>query len=862
MTYFKDGYNGEDLFILRNSKTFHFNEFFIIPSGYLLVFQFKVNNIYLWGHYENISLDNEGHLRAHPFTHSTEKQLSCFEMVVIVYDESGAQVETYYITVNIHVSISNAWLTPNPITLRSNINNVAYSLYVRFDDGMIYDASLYPDLVWGADTGTPSFITIDSVSGRINADSSHIDYPTTFPFDYPNCVKVTFPTYLNYTSQPSGTIKILSSSTTVTLYSGDVSRINTNMNVLILGDGFLDTQSSIFTKYAGQVVDAFNSNIFKPWNLFSDKINYWFCSINSAEEGGALMDMHIKLHTATDTKYVSYGTFINICDKCIFKNLTTLPFTSTTMTNIRAMVYYLSPSLDYTIDNTIGYPSPPSSSPPLHALPSNSEKVSGLISNFGLPGKGDFGKTMSVRTAEWDAICNNTQVYNSIGTLVLSDFIFKLWMLLYDRIIYSKPDTAFGTYRKNTPPDMNVDKGKFINKIQFNKFIHGLASGSIPIGSYFFDSDGIPLIKDGNNVLTAVRMQNTVLYGIHTEDKPKGYNVFFNIHGQDIVDSDGITSTSGIIFPSLTTLPVDVAYERRATAVHEFSHNYVDDEYFEGTAKTYTPAVDADLRLNLQGESSLIASGIINGNKIKWAWPRIKKIGINTSGLAYEILPITYKFTMGDVAPANIALVDPVFAPLENIILRKKKLSDTTEYPQFKILSIDFATGEYIVQYLGATPISLADYGPGSLVIGPHWNTDGITYPDLVFSDIKTRMGRDVMATIDSGKNEPQQPKSISIPGYSDPVQNLRIPADKGRIIGLWAGGRREYDQRVYHASGFCIMRGTSTNFLSDIGDVDSAQGASGNYFCPVCRYILVDNIDPLKHPSIDKNYENIYPKY
>jgi hypothetical protein len=30
--------------------------------------------------------------------------------------------------------------------------------------------------------------------------------------------------------------------------------------------------------------------------------------------------------------------------------------------------------------------------------------------------------------------------------------------------------------------------------------------------------------------------------------------------------------------------------------------------------------------------------------------------------------------------------------------------------------------------------------------------------------------------------------------------------------------------------------------------------------FCPVCRYTLVDAIDPTKHPDIEREYAPIFP--
>jgi hypothetical protein len=38
---------------------------------------------------------------------------------------------------------------------------------------------------------------------------------------------------------------------------------------------------------------------------------------------------------------------------------------------------------------------------------------------------------------------------------------------------------------------------------------------------------------------------------------------------------------------------------------------------------------------------------------------------------------------------------------------------------------------------------------------------------------------------------------------------------------------------------------------------VDSAEVI---LFCPVCRYVLVDLIDPTKHGRLDREYAKIYP--
>jgi len=49
----------------------------------------------------------------------------------------------------------------------------------------------------------------------------------------------------------------------------------------------------------------------------------------------------------------------------------------------------------------------------------------------------------------------------------------------------------------------------------------------------------------------------------------------------------------------------------------------------------------------------------------------------------------------------------------------------------------------------------------------------------------------------------------------------------------------------ILHPTGHCMMRNS---------------GDDSERFCPVCRYALVDRIDPDQHWWIDRDYEKQYP--
>jgi hypothetical protein len=74
-------------------------------------------------------------------------------------------------------------------------------------------------------------------------------------------------------------------------------------------------------------------------------------------------------------------------------------------------------------------------------------------------------------------------------------------------------------------------------------------------------------------------------------------------------------------------------------------------------------------------------------------------------------------------------------------------------------------------------------------------------------------------------------------------------PRYKAQIVGLYDGGVRFFCG-VYHPSGACIMR-----------KLEVPSGATTYLFCPVCRYLLVDRIDPSKHGVIDADYSKRYPQ-
>jgi hypothetical protein len=82
------------------------------------------------------------------------------------------------------------------------------------------------------------------------------------------------------------------------------------------------------------------------------------------------------------------------------------------------------------------------------------------------------------------------------------------------------------------------------------------------------------------------------------------------------------------------------------------------------------------------------------------------------------------------------------------------------------------------------------------------------------------------------------QTPNVTLPDPEIPVPEHDLPG----LVGVYFGGR--YACGVLHPTGHCMMR-------------NSRDEAST--FCPVCCYVLVEQINPEKHWEIDREYEKKY---
>jgi hypothetical protein len=140
----------------------------------------------------------------------------------------------------------------------------------------------------------------------------------------------------------------------------------------------------------------------------------------------------------------------------------------------------------------------------------------------------------------------------------------------------------------------------------------------------------------------------------------------------------------------------------------------------------------------------------------------------------------------------------------------------------------------------------------GCIVYRPVPAPESVRDDDYPFAEMIAKNIKDHITERGCALNQDPDSDDICVPDENNVQQPIKLDVDlpicfshKTRIVGLFTGGKT-YHCGVYHPAGSCIMRNSNSN---------------GKEFCAVCRYLLVDIIDPSKHFSLDLDYEEYYPQ-
>jgi hypothetical protein len=207
------------------------------------------------------------------------------------------------------------------------------------------------------------------------------------------------------------------------------------------------------------------------------------------------------------------------------------------------------------------------------------------------------------------------------------------------------------------------------------------------------------------------------------------------------------------------------------------------------------------------------------------------------------------------------------FAVGKFVLLRTRDLlTAPTVSDRLKVMAVRPRINEVEVELLpGSAPLVPANFSPGSVLMAP--KRAAAVAPalgadlELVHGNIRARINakRNPLNAADGDPaNRVCVNGSVGTPtgatNFPGGVAGApRPPRFSSWIVGLFESGR-DYRCGVYHPTGICTMRSLT---FSDA----AAGGATAAYqFCPVCRYAMVDLIDPSKHGAIDQDYDPRFP--
>jgi hypothetical protein len=343
----------------------------------------------------------------------------------------------------------------------------------------------------------------------------------------------------------------------------------------------------------------------------------------------------------------------------------------------------------------------------------------------------------------------------------------------------------------------------------------------------------------------------------------------------------GLTEVAGSKQVNLVpfALPSTPSVDIISLVAHETSHAFgLGDEYGEYEDPLRIPATaEPDLRSwgNVMPASLLAKSAADPSldsaklDNIKWLWPRVDAAGVLAALPApHAVIPLAFDITLKPGHAA--AFKKPRPGDLTNIVrLRRRPLLDhPTPSGRMQVLGV---TGD-VVTVLPLLPLSITrtdwpvDSPVESILIRPVRGSPTLIDPDplgpdlplvapVILDRLKTSklplnltppaLGAPMPLCV-KDENEKQTPKNLPAAGRLRPGH----PRYPSQIVGLYDGGAL-YFCGVYHPSGVCLMR------------QQLVPGGKGRIYllCPVCRYVLVDRLDPTKHAVIDKQYAKRYPE-
>jgi hypothetical protein len=476
-----------------------------------------------------------------------------------------------------------------------------------------------------------------------------------------------------------------------------------------------------------------------------------------------------------------------------------------------------------------------------------------LIYAAGLPVPADSGVDLPAKQSQWVTVFPDEVGNRMVGNTT----VFDAWKALAGYRLANERDTAFGLAIGERPRARRLNAQRVASwnprrttRAHLDQLLGALSYSGLP-------GLGRRWVTGGPDYrLIFALMAGARRAGGTTKEPPL---VACSLSSDTAVDYTapalGETVLTGHGIPA--TAVADVV----STVAHETGHSFhLADEYGEG-AGTPPPTTGSD-QGNVQTTAALgggvsgtpRASRGMQASLIKWRWPRIRHVAFTAAAPVRG--PATGQILL-QMRPGH-GIRDGEF-----VRLRRWPLYQFPEMPS-RLLQVGRATGgdlDHLTLWeqsvdLPSTgvipPLDVSRYPADSLLIVP------VRFPPSgpAASSYDLPLVAPVILEYLGSVANGGRPMADPTPHAYDEVLP-RLPTGRrhrpwpmlhSRIIGLYEGGAEIYSVGVMRPAGLCCMR---TNF---------ATSGTLAPFCQVCRYLMVDLLQPLRHGTIDLEYDAEYP--
>jgi hypothetical protein len=754
-----------------------------------------------------------------------------FLLSVVVETQTGDQYETE-IRIHVHDFVKDIWLTPSTLTIHQDAPECRFTVLAHFNDDVVGDITDWPQLTY--QSANLSAVTVNG-RGLLKAEVPSGSAPITVNLALTSLG-------IDKTSPPAKVLagpswRDVGKNAKVAWVAGKVrpdegdldsvrSVVDKATNILFVAEGFHQDQRGDFNNLVWKVTDELRTKDYLlPFKLLKDSINYWSVFIPSNEDGVSLLGDYFVSNDGINLT----GTLVPLPRK---------PLASAPEWSLDQLIYEV--GLPVLKDTEIA----------------------------GLP----------------ELVLHWQKLFGDHVTETRARRVYTTWLTLPSRSPLNERDSAFGMATGDRP---RASKGRLSTVLRSDfrrtseasilEFVQNLTFAGYPIGSTWQAASTSQTAGKDFGFVAFVCLSD---WDAGAQLRGRGY--LAASFGRKLYASLKPVADRSRGLDITTAPPEESSRTLFASAVaHECGHAFgLGDEYGdgEGTDPAYGPAVSLDPNLQAKSEITSTTTDPATGTKktvfdktkqIKWLWPRVIKAGVldgtpKRSGTGFRVQLRKghgRAFRVGDMVwfrewpVVHVASSDPfLLLPRSIGLVYKVKAHDDDsvnvdlEDSSGAVVDVD---AEVIGVDTGGTgPAHWADIIPGLFsqtkkyaLICPR--TAGGIELKLVADPIFKHISSTGPLTAEPGFDPALCGRALSLESVMT-ATNLpplsKEPRTKADIIGIYEGGSY-HDCGIFRPAGRCKMRGAHIKTIP---------------FCHVCRYLIVDRVDPTKHGVVDELYPEV----